>query len=353
MSNLDWSPTRGNIDVFNRLEESGLHVIPLKTDGSKSPIKTNWQAGTLHRDFREPYFLKDPDQTAAIGIVCGAPSGGLEVLDFDWNGFSIFQDFKKKSELFKKYKFPIVRTGGGGIHIFYRCDAIEGSQPLARRVRTASDDKTIKIETRGIRAQVVSVGSPPRTHASGKIYELIAGDLLAIPRISEIDRQELLRLARSFDELPIFEKPIKLKAQRIDGEIRKTFNGNDIETSDFKNVVNEVNQYMDWDEVLEPAGWTLSHYVGDVGYWSKPGKGFGTQATTDYVPNRLYVWSTEIDLFEAEKPFDKFEVLYRYSGLKSRTVLKECLKTDGFGSIRLFLMGTEAVDVVCEPRKPN
>ncbi len=72
--------------------DAGISVIPLRLDGSKAPALPSWQPyqerlatdDELHQWFRYP---------AGIGMVAGAISGGLEVLDFD-DG-TLFQPWRK------------------------------------------------------------------------------------------------------------------------------------------------------------------------------------------------------------------------------------------------------------------
>jgi hypothetical protein len=68
-------------------------------------------------------------------------------------------------------------------------------------------------------------------------------------------------------------------------------------------------EQVDWSDILEPAGWTLSHQTGRERFWVRPGKNprDGHSATTglDVARDRLYVFSTEVSGFQAGECYTK------------------------------------------------
>ncbi len=157
--------------------DAGISVIPLRLDGSKGPDdqlpricniitrkeSTTWlpyQTRIAELCEIESWFSRP----AGIGIVCGAVSGGLEVIDFD-DG-SLFEPWHSiVSHIVDR--LPVVETPSGGWHVLYRCDEIGGN------VKIACDPKREKqtlIETRGQGGYIVAEGSPCETHATGLAY---------------------------------------------------------------------------------------------------------------------------------------------------------------------------------------
>lgn len=105
-----------------------------------------------------------------IGIVCGAVSGGLIVLDFDVHADTVYPQFLKHCPW--AVELPVVKTGKG-YHLYLRTDAPEGNQDLAK-------DRAghVLIQTRGEGGYVLA---PPSIHPSGARYEVLNGSLTNIP----------------------------------------------------------------------------------------------------------------------------------------------------------------------------
>ena len=76
----------------------------------------------------------------------------------------------------------------------------------------------------------------------------------------------------------------------------------------------EFNRRGDWSAILTGHGWTVDHTSGGVTYWTRPGKGRGTSATTGKCKTEgsgdlLYVFSSNAYPFEAEAAYSKFAAL--------------------------------------------
>src|SRR5690606_5175253 len=131
-----------------RWAAAGLSIVPIRSDGSKAPAIdwTELQHRILTEEEIDEYFKPG----LGIAVISGEISGNLEFLDFDIpkdeNGNRIATDaFGNASvcifeawldcldaELFEIVeKMPTVRTPGGGIHLYYRCDQLDGNQKLA------------------------------------------------------------------------------------------------------------------------------------------------------------------------------------------------------------------------------
>lgn len=256
---------------------SGLSVIPVKTDGSKQPdaealptvcsVRSRKLVGTW-----EPFIYRTPSITEiiewfawddrAIGIVGGAVSGGLEVIDFD-DG-SLFEPWKREAGAIVD-RLPVVSTGGGGWHVFYRCS--EGGRNCKIAIDPSREKPTL-IETRGQGGFVVAVGSPKHTHSSGKPYVHVSGPKLTdIPTITPSERRGLWTAARTFDCRPEHERA-KLAARANRQLVRRT------SQRDVHPVIAAFYDRNCWDSILTPHGWTTR----DGEHWTRPGKQFGISA---------------------------------------------------------------------------
>jgi hypothetical protein len=76
----------------------------------------------------------------------------------------------------------------------------------------------------------------------------------------------------------------------------------------------EFNRRANWEDILAGHGWRVDRVVGEVTYWTRPGKGRGVSASTgfckgDTTGDLLYVWSSNADPFEPGHAYDKFGAL--------------------------------------------
>lgn len=281
----------GGAMILNRLKsatcqiaidyaESGLSVVPLRLDGSKSPAVPSWkeyQTRIASPDEIRSWF---DSRLCGIGIVTGAVSGGLEVLDFDQP--ETFEPWRAATTGIIEW-LPTVETAGGGFHTLYRCREICGNTKIAKwepadsvwfklnGTRAHCDNRPIKetrIETRGEGGYIVAVGSPASVHASGKCYVQVLGPPLpAVPTISAEERKTLWLAATEFD-CGRFVSPKVEQAKRVlrqnlyDVRIPQYRPDGDVTPWD------DFDRRASWHDILEPHGW--DHLPG--GRWRRPGK---------------------------------------------------------------------------------
>lgn len=192
--------------------DAGFSIVPLRLDGSKGPAVESWKQYTERRPvLKEVYewFLKP----AGIGIICGAISEGLEVIDFDMPELLSPLLAMLPTNLVKRlavYKTP------GGWHLAYRCIEVCGNRKLASWEPPKSHSeqtqghrqstgfravvKGVRIETRGEGGYVVGEGSAVGVHSSGKQYTHHSGPkLCGLEHIEPNDRNAIWQAAMTFD----------------------------------------------------------------------------------------------------------------------------------------------------------
>ena len=228
-------------------------------------------------------------EAGALGVVCGAVSGGLEVLDFDVPAF-----FPAWRELVENHapdlaaRLPVYRTPSGGFHVWYRCVTPGGNTKLAY-ARTDDGCGEIAIETRGEGGYVVAAPSPG--------YER-EGPRLPVPHLTDAEHEMLLDLARSLDELP---PSMPESAPPAGDGVRP---GDDF---------NERGQ-LDAKDALRRAGWSIARTRSDgVEEWVRPGKtatdGHSATFGAPEAGGDFYVFSTNAAPFDGPRVHRPFGIV--------------------------------------------
>ena len=198
--------------------------------------------------------MSDP-RAKGLAVICGAVSGGLEVIDIDtkYETYPLWDAIKNKIPTELLNRLQIVSTKSGGIHLYYKCEVIEGNQKLAQRLPTIEENKAnpqIKtyciIETRGEAGYVVA---PPTAG-----YSILQKGLNVI---SVEDRDTLFEIMRSFNE--IIEEVVIEAHQRPSAK-------------DYgKSPFDDYNQRGDIVKLLTDKGWSFVKENTDRVYFLRPG----------------------------------------------------------------------------------
>lgn len=286
------------VDAVMAAHRAGVSVIPILADGTKRP-PFKWSQYQIEQPTEQQvrdWFASG--RYTGYALICGVVSNNLEVLDFDDR--QTYQTFLDTAEsLGLGPLVDRIRAGyeeftpSGGVHIPYFCDTISGNQKLARR-----DDKEVLIETRGIGGYVIAAPSNGTVHPSGGAWVLSSGGPDTIADITPEERESLLTLARSFDQ--------------IEPEIIETYTepSGSPETGrrpgdEFRRKHESLHAFRD---IVEKHGWKLTHTRGSVGYFRRPGKDDGWSATYNHADSKLfYVFSSSTD-FEPERGYNPFSV---------------------------------------------
>jgi len=139
-------------------DRMGFSIIPCVYGRKTSAIK--WEPYTKRRPTREEverWFFGRKKYNLAI--CCGGVSGNLVVIDFD-SIESAKRLLDPERLLDERRGTLVVRTGGGGVHVYFRT-----KRPL----------DTVKLPKLGIefRSEGTYVLAPPSIHPSGRPYEYL------------------------------------------------------------------------------------------------------------------------------------------------------------------------------------
>jgi len=233
--------------------------------------------------------MHDDPKAYGIAVICGAISGGLEIIDidakYDLSG-TIFDDYITMLPDDLAAKLYIVTTVNKGYHIYYRCAEISGNLKLAQRHTTPDElrlnphDKVrVLIETRGEGGYCVA----PPTPGYDTTYHV------DIPTITTQEREMLFEAARSFNQIK--EEVRESKSATTDSYAISPFDDYN------KRGIDDMLQRLfdtGWKEVRRTAqkvillrpGATDSKSSGDFNYDLNWFSVFST--STQFEPNKAY-----------------------------------------------------------------
>jgi hypothetical protein len=279
---------------------AGLCPVPPKEDGSKMPLDS-WKQYQSQRPTREQLDQWYSNGRTGLGLVSGAVSGNLECFEIDdLSAYRVYKELALASglgELLDRIEKGFSELTPNGAHMYWGCAEIGPSTKLARRpklpeeMRDAQDRVKFLLETRGEGGYVICQPSYGTAHPSGQPYRLVHGGFDSIPTITPEERELLLSLARSLDQIP--KREVR-EARPISGSKPGGRPGDDF------------NARGQWPQILEPFGWRpVFERNGEI-FWRRPGKTEGVSATTGFAgTGYLYVFSTSTP-FEAERGYSKF-----------------------------------------------
>lgn len=255
--------TTATIDIpIWKYLNGGLSIIPVNPQ-TKRPLG-QWKQfqERIPTSMEVEGWLSDGLQS--IAVVCGAVSGGLEILDIDDNSNETpytANDFwyplrDAIGHLIEQYNLPVWRTGGNGYQFAYRCEQVDGNLKLAWVPNEAqTHGRSVAIETRGQGGYAVV---PPSLHPSGQRYELLSGDLCNVPTIPVAVREEILSGARSLCLMPYTK--CEVLSVRQEAILRHQNDGT--------SVIDAFNQRHNIGDLLAQHGYTEGHR----GRYSRPGQ---------------------------------------------------------------------------------
>src|SRR5262245_5560742 len=192
---------------------------------------------------------------------------------------------------------PVVRTPGGGAHLYLRLAEPTKGYKLAK---TAAGK--CLIEVRGRQHYVVASGSPPACHPTGRTYRLARIGWLDGEPADLISLDVYHRLTIYAAELNEYVRPAVCEIVGDRPASGETGN----------RPGDHFNRRCDWSSVLRPHGWKVFHSTPGATYWCRPNKNPpGVSASTGFCTgpsgtDLLYVFSTSASPFEAERSYSRF-----------------------------------------------
>ena len=226
-----------------------LSVIPTGEDKAPTIKWTKYESERMKEEEVEALFRGA--NVKGLGIICGAISGNLEVIDVDTkhdNTGTLWDELRgliedNLPELYRS--LVIARTKNGGYHIYYRCSSIARNLKLSNKAT-----RETLIETRGEGGLVVAPPSPG--------YKYIQGEPSLIPTITPEEREVLISIAKSFNELEEVKPKLSTTSASSYSPTENT-------------PFNDYNQRGDIIGLLESKGWKVVNQRGQRIFFLHPG----------------------------------------------------------------------------------
>lgn len=301
-------------------EYKKLGVSVIATDGNKRSIQQWKKFQETPPTDKELLDMFSNPKAQGIATICGVVSGNLEVIDvdckYDLTG-SLFEDFMQAVvDANKKLaqNLVVAKTKGGGYHILYRCNEIEGNQKLAQRFTTEDERKDnphekvkVLIETRGEAGYVIA--------APTEGYKYIQNTARNLPKLKSEDRSLLLNIARSFNTV-----------------IEEVHHHGYIESKPFnKSPFQDFNERGDIIGLLQKHGWKVVKETNDKTVFLRPGE-TTSKSSGDY--NRklgLFSVFTTSSEFEANKGYRPSAIYAMLECGNDYKIAAKKLLTEGYG----------------------
>lgn len=317
------------LDAALAWQMAGCSVIPIAANGTKRPM-IKWEDSIYQAagpDTVYEWFTNWPN--AGIGLVCGAVSGDLEMLELEGRATTsehLDAVVAKASELGIYWLWDLLTQQGyaewtpsGGIHLIYR---ISDSQVPGNTKIAADESRLCLAETRGQGGYVVVAPSGGTVHQSGDSWSVAAGEIGTIPTVTWADRCLLVQAVKeALDKTPpapVFERKL-ISSPRPAGTLPP---GEDYAAQ------------VSWHDILAPLGWRIVREVGTETLWLHPDSASGSEwsASTGYKgSDNLYVWSTST-IFKAEEPYTKFAAYTLINHGGNFSAATKDLSAKGYGS---------------------
>lgn len=327
----------------------GCSVIPIRADGTKSPM-FQWKRG--EQNFQEipadlslvREWFENRWPNAGVAVICGKVSGNLELLELEGRAYSdeniaLIEQACRERGIYEVWRSLVTQSyvelsPAGGLHILYRITdlPVPGNEKVA--TRPARDDELneserairqqnpqarftrVLVETRGEGGYVVVAPTGGNCHPSGEPWITLVGTPGQFIQISWDQRCLIHQAIKSVLHIPDPNEhalAIIPRAQIIERDPNAPLT-----------PVEDFNARSSWhDSWFIEQGWRVHHQDGTEIFWTRPGKdwGDGHSASTgvrDGGQDCLYVWSTSTGL-PVEVPLTKFMVYahYKFDGNRS------------------------------------
>lgn len=328
-------------ETVRALNKRGFQVIPRDGDTKLPGIKWKKYHEEGYKNTEQEVEKWIQEGYEGFCLLTGDTSNGLEILDFDTlsdksNVFELFQYVA--GDLIKDC--PTVKSGGGGVHVYYRRVTTTKSTKLAykfdegkkiendkvmvtpelKKKRKVRDDFSIVIETRCNKAYVVC---PYSMHKSGKQYqpsvENIVDFIDSIPLLDDETVEKIHKIARTFNELynVVTDEDNEAGVVATKPQIeRKQY------VVDSNSPIDVYNSKVNIDWLLEKYGYKYhSQRDNNSLYYCRPGRDtIGVIVHVDQ--NKSWHFSDNDELYCTYNPMSPFDVFchFRFNGDKKAAV---------------------------------
>jgi hypothetical protein len=321
--------------------EAGYCVVPANDDGGKRPW-AGWRDFQNERpDWAYTESLLSSGRYTAIGVICGASSGNVEMIEIEGPldlALTRLTAVVEQSKRYAEIDLPdllariaigcVEQSAGGGLHFFVRITdgPALGNTKLAM-IGQGKDRKVVS-ETRGQGGFVIVAPSPGRNgHPEGAAYLFVNGGHPSKTVDVTAEERDLLHLLFTLALNEDDEREVEALSAPIASPVPAA-------TYDGVSAFDDYRARVSWSDILVPAGWTLSHRMGEDTYWVRPGKKVadGHSAVTHGEDEPLVNFSTSVD-WPTEQGLSKGHVyaLLHHGGDLSAAA--KALVSEGFGEM--------------------
>ena len=173
---------------------AGLAVLPASVQAKRPATKSWKQYVDQPPDADVLQSLFSVEGGDGVCILCGPPSGGLEVFDFDLGAraYDAWAGHVRDHAPGLLDKLVIQTTQRGGRHVCWRCETPAGNSRKLARVMVDGKPQTV-IETRGSGGLIIA--------APSEGYTVVQGDFRDLPTLTDDERRHLWSAATALDEV--------------------------------------------------------------------------------------------------------------------------------------------------------
>lgn len=229
------------LETAKKYYDAGLNILPASSR-EKRPL-VSWRDYIKQRPSFDSAFNENTPHFDALALVCGATSGGVEVVDFDQRAaaFPAFWEIER----IDCAECVLESSQSGGKHLIYR------REDCGPSVKLASNKDGVLIETRGQGGICII--------APSKGYEVESGDLTLLPILSRGICEKIFSTAKIFDETKKELRPVECFPSKIERTQ---------ETGD--SVADKLRGGFEWLDALKRAGWEFLFENENYFYFSRP-----------------------------------------------------------------------------------
>ena len=266
------------LEAARQLYATGIVVLPA-LKAQKRPVGA-WKKWTKTAPSFDEVF-RPGLKFDAICVVCGAVSGGLEIIDFDQRAAKFDEWSKLVGDV---SKFAVETTQSGGKHLAFRSDCCAGNQKLANNA------SGVTVETRGEGG--ICLIAP----TDG--YKLVGGDWLNVPTLDASERDSLLNAARSLNEVTLTTSASRpqVPPTQPSGET----------TADFLRANPQIVR-----DALTRSGWKFLRVEGDYEYWQRPNQQVDGKPGGSFCPStgNFHCFSSNASPLTVEKNYTPLQLV--------------------------------------------